>query len=63
MVRALPKAIKGVLAHAAAVSTPWRKNIRRENAKFHLHESKAFPGFESYVVSHYGNLIFLGEPL
>jgi hypothetical protein len=39
--RRTPKAIKGLLAQAAAANTPWRKNIRLENAKLHLRSLKS----------------------
>jgi hypothetical protein len=41
-VRRAPKAINGLLAQAAAANTPWRKNIRLENAKLHLRSPKSF---------------------
>jgi hypothetical protein len=42
--RRAPKAIveKGLAAQAAAANTPWRKNIRLENAKLHLRSPKSF---------------------
>jgi len=36
-----PKAMSGLLAQAAAANTPWRKNIRLENAKLHLRSFKS----------------------
>jgi hypothetical protein len=39
--RRAPKTIKGLLAQAAAANTPWRKNIRLENAKLHLRSFKS----------------------
>jgi len=36
-----PKAIKGLLAQAAAANTPWRRNIRLDNAKLHLRSLKS----------------------
>jgi hypothetical protein len=42
-VRRPPKAIaeKGLAAQAAAANTPWRRNIRLENAKLHLRSFKS----------------------
>jgi hypothetical protein len=39
--RRAPKTIKGLLAQAAAANTPWRKNIRLENAKLHPRSFKS----------------------
>ena len=35
---------KGLAAHAAAANTPWRRNIRLENAKLHLRSFKSIGG-------------------
>jgi hypothetical protein len=33
--------MSGLLAQATAANTPWRKNIRLENAKLHLRSPKS----------------------
>jgi hypothetical protein len=45
--------MSGLLAQAAAANTPWRKNIRLENAKLHLGSFKSIGK----------NLIFWGPVL
>jgi hypothetical protein len=54
--RRAPKTIKGLLAQAAAANSPWRRNIRLENAKLHLRSLKSIgknPDFCSVLQKHF----------
>src|SRR4029077_14087812 len=57
-VRRAPKAIaeKGLLAQAAAANTPWRRNIRLENAKLHLRSLKSIGENLNFYVPFCGNI-------
>jgi hypothetical protein len=41
--------MSGLLAQATVASTPWRKNIRLENAKLHLRSFKSIGKSDFYV--------------
>jgi hypothetical protein len=64
-VRRPPKAIaeNGLAAQAAAANTPWRKNIRLENAKLHLRSFKSIGKNLIFYVPSYGNTFWGNGPI
>jgi hypothetical protein len=51
-------ASKGLPAQAAAAKTPWRRNIRLEKAKLHLHSLKERRKIKTYLFPILGKLFW-----